>query len=129
MNETLAGKALPFVLSSGATGNKGLLFALQATADLGKTVALNLGCELASHEERSFEDGEHKVRPLGKVAGTDVYIVQSLHSGRPNPPMTSSAVCCSSSVRLRTRGLRALPRSCRISATPAKTAAPSPTIR
>jgi ribose-phosphate pyrophosphokinase len=81
MNEMFASGALPSVLSTGATGSKALLFALNATADLGKAVARNLGCELAAHEERSFEDGEHKVRPLDTVAGSSVYVVQSLHSG------------------------------------------------
>jgi phosphoribosylpyrophosphate synthetase len=38
---------------------------------------------LAPHEERGFEDGEHKVRPLTAVQNADVYVVQSLHSG-PN---------------------------------------------
>ena len=57
------------------------LFALQATAALGGDVAHALGCELAAHEEREFEDGEHKVRPLDSVGGADVYVVQSLHSG------------------------------------------------
>lgn len=54
------------------------LFALQATADLGKSIAHALGCDLAKHEERQFEDGEHKSRPLDTVAGRDVYVVQSL---------------------------------------------------
>lgn len=58
-----------------------LLFALQATADLGSAVARAFGCELAAHEERSFEDGEHKVRPLDPVGGASVYVVQSLHGG------------------------------------------------
>ena len=57
------------------------LFALKATADLGKAVARRLGCTLAAHEERSFEDGEHKVRPLDNVRGAKVYVVQSLHGG------------------------------------------------
>jgi ribose-phosphate pyrophosphokinase len=57
------------------------LFALQATAELGRGVARALGCELAAHEERDFEDGEHKARPLDAVGGADVYVVQSLHGG------------------------------------------------
>ncbi len=57
------------------------LFALQATAELGGGVARALGCELAAHEEREFEDSEHKVRPLDSVGGADVYVIQSLHSG------------------------------------------------
>ena len=57
------------------------LFALAASADLGTAVASALGQPLASHEEREFEDGEHKARPLDSVTGADVYIVQSLHGG------------------------------------------------
>jgi ribose-phosphate pyrophosphokinase len=36
---------------------------------------------LDAHEEREFEDGEHKTRPLADVCGADVYVVQSLHGG------------------------------------------------
>jgi ribose-phosphate pyrophosphokinase len=57
------------------------LFALQATADLGKQVADVLGCKLSAQEERAFEDGEHKVRPLDSVGGASVYVIQSLHGG------------------------------------------------
>jgi ribose-phosphate pyrophosphokinase len=57
------------------------LFALQATAELGQAVADALGCKLSAHEEREFEDGEHKVRPLDTVERANVYVVQSLHSG------------------------------------------------
>jgi ribose-phosphate pyrophosphokinase len=57
------------------------LFTLKATSELGRAVATCLGCELSKHEERSFEDGEHKVRPLDTVRGTHVYVVQSLHGG------------------------------------------------
>jgi len=57
------------------------LFALEATADLGRAVAHALGHPLAAHEERAFEDGEHKVRPLDAVGDADIYVVQSLHSG------------------------------------------------
>lgn len=57
------------------------LFALQATAELGAEVARFLGVSLAAHEEREFEDGEHKARPLETVRGADVFVVQSLHGG------------------------------------------------
>jgi ribose-phosphate pyrophosphokinase len=57
------------------------LFALAATAELGQAISRAMGQPLAAHEERSFEDGEHKVRPLDNVAGADVFVVQSLHSG------------------------------------------------
>jgi ribose-phosphate pyrophosphokinase len=62
------------------------LFALNATLELGQDVARALGCALASHEERGFEDGEHKVRPLEAVDGADVFVVQSLHGGPHQSP-------------------------------------------
>ncbi|MDP1925715.1 MAG: ribose-phosphate diphosphokinase [Thiobacillus sp.] len=58
------------------------LFALDATRAYGERVASALGVELASHEEREFEDGEHKARPLENVRGRDVYVIHSLH-GEP----------------------------------------------
>ncbi len=57
------------------------LFALAASRQLGEAVANAAGLPLAAHEERDFEDGEHKARPLDTVSGTDVYILQSLHGG------------------------------------------------
>jgi ribose-phosphate pyrophosphokinase len=57
-----------------------LLFALHATRDLGVRVAQALGGTLSAHEEREFEDGEHKVRPLESVRGHDVYVLQALYA-------------------------------------------------
>ena len=62
-------------------GDRLRLFALQATAELGRGIADALGQPLAAHEERDFEDGEHKGRPLENVRNADVYVVQSLHGG------------------------------------------------
>jgi ribose-phosphate pyrophosphokinase len=55
------------------------LFALNATAALGSAVAAELSLPLAAHEEREFEDGEHKTRPLESVRGAHVFVMQSLH--------------------------------------------------
>jgi ribose-phosphate pyrophosphokinase len=63
-----------------------LIFALDATCDLGTAIAGALGVDLAPHEEREFEDGEHKARPLTSVRGRDVYLVQSLHGGPDASP-------------------------------------------
>ena len=57
------------------------LFALHASAELGRDIAAALGQPLAAHEERDFEDGEHKTRPLDSVRDCDVYVVQSTHGG------------------------------------------------
>jgi ribose-phosphate pyrophosphokinase len=56
-----------------------VLFALDASREFGAAVARRLGAALSAHEERGFEDGEHKSRPLVNVRGRDVYVVQSLH--------------------------------------------------
>ena len=61
------------------TANDLMLFALEATRELGARVALALGVPLAAHEERAFEDGEHKSRPLVNVRGRDVFVVHSLY--------------------------------------------------
>lgn len=58
------------------------VFALASSKTLGTAIAAALGRQLASHEEREFEDGEHKARPLDTVAGNDVFLVESLH-GEP----------------------------------------------
>jgi ribose-phosphate pyrophosphokinase len=55
------------------------VFALNASKTFGKEVAAALGVPLAEHEEREFEDGEHKARPLVRVRGSDVYVIQSLY--------------------------------------------------
>ena len=57
------------------------VFALDASRELGSAIAKAAGIALAPHEERSFEDGEHKTRPLTAVGGSDVYVIQSLHGG------------------------------------------------
>jgi ribose-phosphate pyrophosphokinase len=57
------------------------LFALKASAELGNAIADAFGQPLAAHEEREFEDGEHKTRPLDSVRDRDVYVIQSLHGG------------------------------------------------
>jgi ribose-phosphate pyrophosphokinase len=58
------------------------LFALEGSRHLGEGVAAALDVELAAHEERPFEDGEHKSRPLFDVRDADVYVIHSLHGDR-----------------------------------------------
>ena len=55
------------------------LYALNASRGFGERVAAALGRPLDAHEEREFEDGEHKARPLASVRGETVYVLQSLH--------------------------------------------------
>lgn len=57
-----------------------MLFALDATHAYGEAVARELGMPLSAHEEREFEDGEHKTRALTSVRGRDVYVVHSLYA-------------------------------------------------
>ncbi|XSG85670.1 MAG: ribose-phosphate diphosphokinase [Methylohalobius sp. ZOD2] len=57
-----------------------LLFALQASREYGARVAAHLGIDLGAHEERAFEDGEFKIRPLQSVRGRHVFVLTSLYS-------------------------------------------------
>jgi ribose-phosphate pyrophosphokinase len=57
------------------------LFALNSSHVLGSAVARILGVPLCQHEEREFEDGEHKARPLDNVMGQEVFVLHSLFSG------------------------------------------------
>lgn len=62
------------------TGLLPSLFALRGSDALGAAMAAAMRWPLAAHEEREFEDGEHKVRPLENVRGRDVYILHTLHA-------------------------------------------------
>jgi hypothetical protein len=55
------------------------VFALGATHGYGERVAQALGVPLAAHEDRTFEDGERKLRPLNSVRGRDTYLLHSLY--------------------------------------------------
>src|SRR5262245_9877373 len=61
------------------TGNSIAVFALNSSQDFGAKVCGHLGIPLSAHEEREFEDGEHKARPLVNVRGADVFVIQSLY--------------------------------------------------
>lgn len=55
------------------------VLALGSSRDLGVGIAREIGIELTPHEDRTFEDGEHKIRPLASVRDRDAYVVHSLH--------------------------------------------------
>ena len=55
------------------------LFALASSVGLGRAVAAAAFVDLANHEDRAFEDGERKLRPLESVRGDDVYVLHSLY--------------------------------------------------
>ena len=55
------------------------LFGLQGSRPFAERVADRLEVALARHEERNFEDGEHKARPLHEVRGHDVFVLHNLH--------------------------------------------------
>lgn len=60
--------------------NSLLLFALEHSHVLGNAIAQQLGLALTPHEERVFEDGEHKARPLQSVRGRSCFVLHSLYS-------------------------------------------------
>jgi len=57
-----------------------MFFALEASRGYGEQVSRALGVPLSSHEERDFEDGEHKARPLVNVRNRDVFVLNSLYA-------------------------------------------------
>ena len=57
-----------------------VLFALDAAGAYGQRVSESLNIPLSQHEEREFEDGEHKARPLVNVRNKDVFVLHSLYS-------------------------------------------------
>ena len=75
------------------------LFALDASRPYGERIAAALGIPLCRHEERTFEDGEHKASPLESVRGSDAYVIHSLHGGPARVRTTSSSACFFSSPR------------------------------
>lgn len=60
-------------------GTAPLLFALAGSQSLGSEVAAAAGATLAPVEERDFERGEHKARPMVSVRNRDVAILHCVH--------------------------------------------------
>lgn len=63
-----------------------LIFGLDRDESLADRIAAALDERLAPHEDRAFEDGEHKWRPLADPRGDDAYLVASLHGGPRESP-------------------------------------------
>ena len=70
-----------------------MVFAPVTSAEFAAGVASALGVPLAPLEERGFEDGEHKSRPLVNVRGRDVFVVHSLY-GEPPPGESANDKLC-----------------------------------
>ncbi|MBV5335575.1 ribose-phosphate pyrophosphokinase-like domain-containing protein, partial [bacterium] len=58
------------------------LFSLDPEPSFSNALAAHLGVPLSPLENRRFEDGEHKIRPLVDPRGQDVFVVHSLY-GEP----------------------------------------------
>lgn len=63
-----------------------LIFGLDRDEPLAGAIAAALDERLAPHEDRAFEDGEHKWRPLADPRGDDAYLVAGLHGGPRESP-------------------------------------------
>jgi len=68
------GSLMPIASPSGL-----LVFASAQGAAFAHAVAGRLSISLAASEEREFEHGEHKLRPLQEVRGQPVFVVHSIH--------------------------------------------------
>lgn len=62
------------------------IFGLGASGTQANAIASALGIAPSVHEEREFEDGEHKARPLEDVADCDVHVVHSLYGDPQQSP-------------------------------------------
>jgi ribose-phosphate pyrophosphokinase len=56
------------------------IFDLTPHHSLGRDIAHAAGYPLAAFEARTFEGGQHKLRPLVSVRSEDVYVIASLHA-------------------------------------------------
>jgi ribose-phosphate pyrophosphokinase len=63
-----------------------LLFSLDGHGRLVPALAEELNATVAPHEDRRFEDGEHKLRPLVDPRGADAYVVCSLYGAPQDSP-------------------------------------------
>ena len=63
-----------------------LLYSLDPDSALAAAVSRELGEPIAKHEERRFEDGECKLRPLSDPRGEDAYVMLGLHGGPVHSP-------------------------------------------
>jgi ribose-phosphate pyrophosphokinase len=66
-------------------------FALSESQSLATAIAQNAGLALAALEERRFEDGEFKLRPLESVRGRTAFVLQSL-AGTQDAPLCERLV-------------------------------------
>jgi ribose-phosphate pyrophosphokinase len=63
-----------------------MLFALDEEPMFSQALSRSLGVSLSAHENRSFEDGEHKLRPLADPRDSDVYVIHSLYGDVHHSP-------------------------------------------
>ncbi|HET9473273.1 MAG TPA: ribose-phosphate diphosphokinase [Steroidobacteraceae bacterium] len=68
-----------------------LLFALPESEELARTISRLSGVALAPLEERRFEAGEFKLRPLTSVRDREIFVVQSL-ANSPQAPVSERLV-------------------------------------
>jgi ribose-phosphate pyrophosphokinase len=66
--------------------SEALIFAIDASRAYGERVAGRLEWPLSAHEEREFEDGEHKIRPLIDVSRRDVFVIHSIYDSLKASP-------------------------------------------
>ena len=83
-----------------------LIFATDTDPTFASALAADLDETLAAHEDRAFEDGEHKLRPLVDPRGDDAYVVASLHGDARASPHDKLCALLSFMATLRDHGAR-----------------------
>ena len=81
-----------------------MIFGLDRDEPLAARIAAALDERLAPHEDRAFEDGEHKWRPLADPRGADAYLIASLHGGPAESPQDKLVRLLTMAATLRDHG-------------------------
>jgi len=83
-----------------------LIFSLDADKAFASALAADLDESLAAHEDRAFQDGERKLRPLVDPRGDDCYVVASLHGDLRSSPHDKLCALLAFIATLRDHGAR-----------------------
>jgi ribose-phosphate pyrophosphokinase len=83
-----------------------LIFALDTDKTFARALGADLDESIAAHEDRAFEDGEHKLRPLVDPRGDDCYVVASLHGDLQASPHDKLLALLAFIATLRDHGAR-----------------------
>lgn len=81
-----------------------MLVSLDRDSALAQALSAELEEPIAPHEDRRFDDGEHKWRPMADPRGRDIYVLASLHGDDGASPQDKTVRLLSMIATLRDHG-------------------------